>query len=132
MDIEKSLAIVKALAEGTNPFTGEVLDAAHVCQQPDAVRALVHAVAELERIARKERALQRSRLTLPENTGKAWSIDEDRMLLTRFRNGLAVKDMAAMHNRTAGAIRARLEKLGQVTDAAPMVQAPPSEGLRRN
>ena len=116
MDIEKSTAIVKALAEGTNPFTGEVLEPGHVCQHPDAVRALLHAAGELERIARRERGLQRARLTLPENTGKPWTVEEDRMLLLRFRNGVAVDDMAAIHNRTANAIRARLEKLGQLRE----------------
>ncbi len=132
MDVQKSFQIVKALADGINPFTGEVLDAQHVCQQPDAVRALHHAAAELERIARREQRLERARLTLPENTGKAWSVEEDRMLLTRFRNGVEVADMAALHSRTAGAIRARLEKLGQLVDGVPAVErlSPPS--VRRN
>ena len=129
MDIDKSYAIIKALAEGTNPFTGEVLDTGHVCQHPDAVRALFHAATELERMAKRERALKRARLTLPENTGKEWSLDEDRMLLSRFRNGLAVEDMAVFHGRTANSIRARLEKLGQaIGQPASMSRlAPPSE-----
>lgn len=130
MDVERTYAIVKALADGTNPFTGEVLDASHVCQQPDAVRALLHAAAELERMATRERRLKRARLTLPENTGKEWSHDEDRMLLSRFRNGVQVEDMAVIHARTTGAIRARLEKLGQViapTSSAQAQLTPPSE-----
>lgn len=117
MDVEKSYKIIKALAEGTNPFTGEVLDAGHVCQHPDTVRALFHAAVELERIAKREERLQRARLTLPENTGKPWSVDEDRMLLTRFRNGVATADLAAIHNRTPNAIAARLEKLKQTPDS---------------
>lgn len=131
MDVQRSFAIVKALAEGTNPFTGEVLEESHVCQHPDAVRALFHASAELERMAKREQRLERARLTLPENTGKPWSIDEDRMLLTRFRNGVALNDMATFHNRTPGGIKARLEKLGQAVDgAAPVRLQSPSE--RRN
>ena len=47
------------------------------------------------------------------------------MLLTRFRNGTGVEDMAAIHNRTPAAIRARLEKLGQSPD-----QPPPSDRMR--
>src|SRR5262245_45332059 len=122
MDVEKSYEIVKALAEGTNPFTGEVLEADHVCQHPDAVRALFHAASELERMAKRERRLKRARLTLPENTGKPWSHDEDRMLLSRFRNGIAIDDMALIHARTTGAIRARLEKLGQVVAPVETIQ----------
>lgn len=119
MDAAKSHHIVKSLAEGINPFTGEVLEAGHVCQHPDTVRALFHAAAELERIAKREQRLERARLTLPPNTGKPWSVDEDRMLLTRFRNGVQVEDMAAIHHRTTAAIRARLEKLGQTIGGAP-------------
>lgn len=134
MDVEKAYGIIKALAEGTNPFTGEVLDGTHVCQAPDAVRALCQAANELERMAKRERGLQRARLTLPENTGKEWSLDEDRMLLSRFRNGLAVEDMATFHGRTPNSIRARLEKLGQVAAQSPAAtrhsvpnETPPSE-----
>ena len=134
MAIERSYEIIKALAEGTNPFTGEVLEPGHVCQHPDTVRALFHAATELERLARRERSLQRARLTMPENTGKPWSLDEDRMLLTRHRNGIPVEDMAAIHSRTANAIRARLEKLGQSGEGkagASHVQ-PPAASERRN
>jgi hypothetical protein len=67
----------------------------------------------MERIAKRERRLQRARLRLPENTGKAWSHDEDRLLLARFRSGTTEQDLATIHARTTGAIRARLEKLGQ-------------------
>ena len=63
MDVQKSYAIIKSLAEGINPFTGEVLETGHVCQHPDAVRALFHAGAELERMAKREERLERARLT---------------------------------------------------------------------
>lgn len=119
MDVERSHAIIKALAEGINPFTGEVLEAGHVCQHPDTVRALFHAAHELERLAKRERNLKRARLTLPENTGKAWSHDEDKLLLSRFRSGTTVSDLALIHARTPGAIRARLEKHGLLRDEPP-------------
>lgn len=116
MNAAKSLRIVRSLAEGIDPFSGEVLEPGHVCQHPDTVRALFHAATELERIAAREQRLERARLTLPPNTGKPWSVDEDRLLLARFRNGVRVDDMAAIHLRTSAAIKARLEKLGQNVD----------------
>lgn len=118
MDAERCYQIVKSLAEGIDPFTGEVLAPSHVCQNPEAIRALFHACAELERIARRERRLQRARLTMPENTGKEWSHDEDRLLVARFKSGTGVADMAAIHARTPAAITARLEKLGLTGPAA--------------
>jgi hypothetical protein len=118
MDVERCHAIIKSLADGVDPATGEVFAASHVCQRPDVVRALYWAAQEMERISKRERRLQRARLRLPENTGKAWSHDEDRLLLARFRSGTTEQDLATIHARTTGAIRARLEKLGQLGAAA--------------
>ncbi len=119
MDIEKTLAIVRALAEGHDPATGETLGPDHLCQKPDVVRALMHATDLVERAARRERGLQRARLSLPSNTGKSWTDDEDRALIQRFRTGASIADMATLHARTTGSITARLEKLGQIKPAAP-------------
>ena len=119
MDIEKTLAIVQALASGHDPATGEALPADHLCQQPDVIRALLHTVDLVERAARRERGLQRARLTMPSNTGKNWTGEEDRALIQRFRSGASIADMATLHARTTNSITARLEKLGQIKPAAP-------------
>jgi hypothetical protein len=121
MEIERILAIITALADGCNPVTGELLEPTHVCQQPDVIRALHVARGHIEREAKRERRLERARLTLPANTGKAWTGGEDRALAARFRLGTSVADMATLHARTPGAIAARLERLGLVApaDAAP-------------
>ena len=126
MDIEKTLAIVQALAEGRDPVSGNPLATTDVCQQPDAIRALMHARELVELAARRERALQRSRHSLPSNTGKSWTDDEDRTLIQRFRTGASVPDMATLHARTTGSIRARLEKLGQLKPAVPGASEQPA------
>ena len=129
MDIEKTLAIVQALAEGRDPVSGRPLESTDTCQQPDVIRALNRARDLVEREARRERALQRSRISLPSNTGKSWSDEEDRTLVQRFRTGASIADMATLHARTPGSIRARLEKLGQVKPAvaeAPEARQRPS------
>ena len=128
MDIEKTLAIVQALAEGRDPVSGNPLAATDVCQQPDVIRALMHTCEIVEIAARRERALQRSRLSLPVNTGKSWTDDEDRTLLQRFRTGASITDMATLHARTTGSIRARLEKLGQLKPA-PTGEPPARRGF---
>lgn len=112
MDIEKATGIIKALADGVDPLTGEVLPGTHLCQRGDLIRAFHVALGFLEREARRERRLKQARLTLPRNTGQAWSHDEDRLLLARYRSGSSIKDLAAVHARTERAIEARLERLG--------------------
>jgi hypothetical protein len=131
MDVGKSHRIVKALSEGTDPFTGEVLVPGHVCQQPEVVRALMHAAQELERLAKRERNLKRARLTLPQNTGKEWSHEEDRALLARFKAGVTTEDMALIHARTSGAIHARLAKLGLMQPVAAHYGMAPARPIVR-
>ena len=40
MDIERAKELLKSLAEGIDPLTGEVLPKDHVCNQSEMIRAL--------------------------------------------------------------------------------------------
>jgi hypothetical protein len=52
----------------------------------------------------------------PANAGKAWSDEEDKQLCAEFDSGLAVKEIAVKHSRSAAALNARLFKLGKIAD----------------
>ena len=112
MDIERTLAIISALADGRDPVTRATLGNDHLCQQPDVIRALHQARELVARQARLERSRERARVTLPRNTGRAWSSDEERVLALRFRSGKSVTELAETHGRTPGGIHSRLVKLG--------------------
>ena len=114
MDIEKTLAVIEALAAGIDHATGELLGPRDTCQQPDVIRALHQARDIVRREARRERSLQRARIQMPRNTGKSWSADEDRVLVQRFRTGASITDIATLHARTRGSIRTRLIKNGLI------------------
>lgn len=45
-----------------------------------------------------------------------WSEEEDLILENSFRLGMSIKDISEQHQRTSGAIRSRLKKLGLVDD----------------
>jgi hypothetical protein len=51
---------------------------------------------------------------MPAKTGEPWSEDEDRKLLSAFDCGRALQELAAAHERTMGAVRARLLKYGRI------------------
>ena len=71
----------------------------------------MYAAAEaLERNARVEKRKRE----LPAKTGEPWSEDEDRKLLAAFDAGRALQELAAAHERTMGAVRARLLKYGRI------------------
>ena len=46
----------------------------------------------------------------PERAGSAWTDEEDARIKQEFVEGVSIKDIASLHNRTTGAIRSRLKK----------------------
>ena len=110
MDIGKAKRIISHLAEGIDPYTGEVLPEDSPYQHPDTVRALFKAILALERWERYEKRQK----SLPPNAGKPWLPEEEEALLEGFDRGLSVADLARKHGRTVGAIRSRLMKLGRI------------------
>jgi hypothetical protein len=110
MDQAQALAIVRSLANGVDPESGEVFAQESAYQRPQVVRALYEAAAALERIERFERR----RSQMPQKTGEPWSEEEDRKLLAAFDAGRALQELAAAHERTMGAVRARLLKYGRI------------------
>ena len=111
MDIQEALKIVKALADGVNPETGEVMPADSIYQRPQTIRALQRAVAGLEYVEQRERERQRK---LPLNAGKCWSRAEDAQICDELRRGIDFHVISKTHNRTVGSIVARLVKLGKI------------------
>lgn len=114
MDQEKALRILKTLADGIDPGTGEALPAASAYQHPDAVRALFVAIRALE--APEAAATRGTPAPRPGagNSGKPWSKEEDEQLLAAFDGGQPVEAIAQVHGRSKVAIEARLAKFGRM------------------
>ena len=110
MDASQALAVVRSLANGVDPATGEVFPAESAYQRPDVVRALYEAASALERQERYDRR----KAEMPVKTGEPWLEDEDRKLLAAFDSGRSLQELAATHQRTLGAVRARLLKYGRI------------------
>ena len=110
MQLESALPIVRALADGVNPITGEAYPEHSPYAEPRTLRALFSAVdlmsKEVEREKRRER--------LPANFGKPWSAEEDQAAISEFDAGITLPEMARRHLRTQSSIRLRLEKLGKI------------------
>jgi hypothetical protein len=110
MHLESALPIVKALADGINPVTGEQYPEGSPYAEPRAMRALFSAIDLMQREVEKERRRER----LPSNFGKPWNEGEDRAVVEAFDAGVALPELARRHARTQGSIRLRLEKLGKI------------------
>src|SRR3979490_2105264 len=110
MDSVQALAVVRSLANGVDPESGEVFPAESSYQRPLVVRALYEAATALERMGR----LERGKAQMPPKTGEPWTEEEDRKLLAAFDAGRALQELGAAHQRTMGAVRARLLKYGRI------------------
>jgi len=98
-DNNRQLEILQALASGTDPATGEVFPADSPYNHPEIIRTLFFAVNQLREAAEKG------------NRGLPWGEEEDNMLAQRFNQGIKITQLAKLHSRTYGAIKARLLKL---------------------
>jgi hypothetical protein len=108
MEATQALTIVRALADGVDPQTGEVLPEGSPFQRSQTTRALFLAAQALERLGERQQREKR----LPAQAGQPWDRDEDAQLRQRFAAGAVVRELARTHERTEGAIQSRMERLG--------------------
>ena len=102
MDIIRAREIIRSLAEGVDPTTGEVLPTESVFNSPDVIRAL-YTIWEATA----------SPSTDPlRNAGKPWTKAEDDKLRDEFSEKLKIFDIAKEHGRSYRAIESRLDHLG--------------------
>jgi hypothetical protein len=119
METNETIKIIQALANGTDPITGEVFSDSSPYNHPKIIRALFQTLKALERYRGRE---ERER-NLPGNAGKPWRDDQDRELISGFDAGASAKELAAKHGRTEYAITARLVKLGKISDRANLEES---------
>lgn len=123
MEREKTLEILKALADGIDPATGEQFSAASTYQHPDTVRAIYSAIRLLETSSLSAHPAA-PRKPGPENAGRPWSQEEDLRLGKEYDNGQSIDELAEAHKRSKWAIESRLVRLGKIA-------APPSGPMPR-
>lgn len=107
MDLERATEIIRALADGVDPSTGEIATRDTALQEPDTIRALHFALGLLERVDRKQRAVSAK-------SGSGWSREEDAQLCKEFHQSLDFADIAKIHGRSRTEIYGRLVALGVV------------------
>jgi hypothetical protein len=114
MDHEQASDIIRQLADGLDPNTGQPFPLDSPFQHPQIVRALFVARQALDRAsAAHVKAKPRA-----EHAGLPWSQDEDRRLADAYDGGTPAKDLAGRHKRSIAAIQTRLVKLGKIPATA--------------
>lgn len=112
MEREQVIAVVEALANGTDPSTGARIphDTFH---SAETIRALFAASALLKAGATTAGRVRASGTKLT-SAGAAWSAEEDERLCREFETKMTVGQIALQHGRSSGAITSRLVKLGRI------------------
>lgn len=90
MEIVEALTVVRKLADGVHPETGEALDGDSLYKHPLTASALNRAIGALKFQKQRERA----RRFLPPNAGKPWTTEEDVQICEELRRGLSFERMA--------------------------------------
>ena len=113
MEIRKAQSVVKNLAEGIDPNTGEVFAPDSPYNEPRIIRALftVHDFvrqARKPRMSAEEKRQENLDLGRPRNYGMPWTDDARSQVAMGFEGGKTIEGLATTHERTQGAIRAEL------------------------
>jgi hypothetical protein len=155
METPRAIEILRTLADGRDPVTGQPFPPSSPYQQADTVRALYVALEALSSSAASALAPQcahRSTAGAPREktprrpidpnhpkAGGPWSPDEEQQLRDAFAAQQPIPEIATAHGRTAGAITARLVKLGLLDPSAAdhpgmprRTTSPPTSSIRQN
>ncbi len=115
---EGALNILRALADGVDPLTGEIFSSDNPLQQPQIIRALFFAIRLIEKSqVQTPTVKQKKENASLKNAGKAWDADQDSLVCEQFDSGMKISEMARIHERTYGAIKSRLIRLGKIEDS---------------
>jgi len=114
MDTEQAIKIMRALANGQDPVSGEPLTVGQICLSTENVKALNRALSALVQQEQWEK-------NRPPNAFRSWTRSEDAQVCDELRKGVALDEIAKLHHRTVPAILARLMKLGKISPVSPQV-----------
>ena len=118
--------IIKALAKGFNPITGELISNDDLLSDPTIIRALYSAVEAmksgniehkssnnltLKSATREDNNIKKQ---LPKNYGKAWDPSSKDELVNKFNNGSTASELAKYYERTLSSINGILFKEGLI------------------
>lgn len=118
--------ILKALANGVNPESGEMLPRSSVAHTPEAIR-LLFALSEEFSGTQQGKKVKKEKLTPLERQQKnlaegkpaksyfPWSEEEKLMLEEYYKPGKSIEGLANDFDRSVRAVAIQLEKMGLIT-----------------
>jgi predicted transcriptional regulator len=118
MELSEARTIVRTLAQGVHPITGEAFAADSPYNHPDVIRALftvhAHARDRRGRVDVEEKRQLNVERGLPRNTGLLWTEEDRARVASGFKDGQTIEQLATALERSRTAIHAELIRQGLV------------------
>lgn len=129
MESSEARDILRSLANGVDPLTGEVFGSDSPLNHPTIIRAIFSVLSRVEelekanekttRVRKPKRTAEDKRLLnvqegRPANHGLGWSEDERLRVSKWFESGALVGDIARRIERTKGSVVGELVKQGKI------------------
>ena len=114
MEAKQAAEIIRFLADGRDPATGEAFPPDSPYQQADTIRALFVALEVLKR--QKHVRVKRPADPNRPKMGAPWTPEEEQQLRDGFTAQKTIPELAATHGRTPSAITSRLVKMGLIEE----------------
>ena len=118
MEFTEAKDLVSALANGTDPVTGEILPAKSPYNEPTVIRALFTVLnssnGKATRKSPEERMEENLAAGRPRNAGLPWADDLRVELAKKFQSGMVLQELARHFERTNSAIVSELARQGLV------------------
>ena len=118
MEFTQAKNLVNALANGTNPVTGEILPAESPYNEPTVIRALFTVLNSPGGRGTKQSPQEKMEENLaagrPRNAGLAWTDELRAEVAEKFQGGMTLQELAGYFERTSGAILSELARQGLI------------------
>lgn len=119
MELDEAKSLLSTLANGINPFTGEVLPDTSPYNEPRVIRALFAVLDSVKgNKQRKKTPEEKQQENIssgrPRNAGLPWTESLKEELVRRFKGGASLDELAKDFERTKGSIVSELVKQGIV------------------
>ncbi len=119
MDLDKAKEIVRLLAEGIDPTTGEVLPKESPYNEPVVIRALFTVIESIKEVRKPKKTVEQKQQEnldsgKPRNAGLPWTDELKMEVAAKFRSGDSIPELSKYFERTKDAIISELTKQGLI------------------
>ena len=125
MTTDRATEILRCMANGVDPITGEILETDHPCNSPEVVRALCTAIRAMSGTDNADTS-HYVRKNVKLNAGRPWTDADLDALKSMYQDGDSMDSICAKLQRRERGVLKQLERLG-LTENAKV----PSPGLER-